>query len=186
MTLSISLYIFVLFETIQFVGYPFLLLLAFFLISFSFFFWYPLHHPAVLVKSEGWGSRFTWLFLCKSNPEHTCLSILIILPINLFSLVCFSLLVWYIIIIIIFIYFLLLVWYRIRHQAKADSRNNCVAPQLELGSQMCFRVILSSFGSDLLFISTLLCYDLWTRVLLFVVLFCLVIVKGFKHCLYLL
>ena len=33
-----SLYIFVLFETIQFVGYPFLLLLAFFLIAFSFFF----------------------------------------------------------------------------------------------------------------------------------------------------
>ena len=126
-----SLYIFDLFETIQFVGYPFLLLLAFFLISFSFFFWYPLHHPpvAVAVKSQG-GGKFTRLFLCKSNPEHTCLSILIILPINLFSLVCFSLLVWYIIfiiIIIIIIYFLLLVWYRIRHQAKADSRNNCVA-----------------------------------------------------------
>ena len=32
-----SLYIFVLFETIQFVGYPFLLLLAFFLISFFLF-----------------------------------------------------------------------------------------------------------------------------------------------------
>ena len=149
-----SLYIFVLFEKTQFVGYPFLLL-AFFLISFSFFFWYPLHQPAVLVKSEGGGSRFTWLFLCKSNPEHTCLSILIILPFNLFSLVCFSLLFWYII--LFFIFFL--VWYRIRHEAKADSRNNCVAPQLELGSQMCFRVILSSFGSDLLFISTLLCYD---------------------------
>ena len=130
-----SLYIFDLFETIQFVGYPFLLLLAFFLISFSFFFWYPLHHPAVAVKSQGEGSRFT-----SHDSSSVSLSILIILPINLFSLVCFS----------------LLVWYRIHHQAKADSRNNCV-PQLELGSQMCFRVILSSFGSDLLFISTLLC-----------------------------
>ena len=114
-----SLYTFVLFETIQFIDFPFLLL-AFFLISFSFFFWYPLHHPAVLwiLKVGGADSR---LFLSKSNPEHTCLSILIILPINLFSLVCFSLLVRCI------KFFLLLVWYWIRHQAKADSRNNCVA-----------------------------------------------------------
>ena len=112
-----SLDIFVLFETIQFVGYPCLLLLAFFLISFGTLYTTPQYQL----------SRFIWLIRCKSNPEHTCLSILIILPINLFSLVCFSLLVWYIIIIIIFIYFLLLVWYRIRHQAKADSRNNCGA-----------------------------------------------------------
>ena len=41
--------------------------------------------------------RFTWLFLCKSDPRHICLSFLIIFPIKIvFTSGLFSCLVWYI------------------------------------------------------------------------------------------
>ena len=70
---------------------------------------------AVDVKSQGGGSRFTWLFLCKSNPEHPD-------PFKLFFLlICFhwlAFLCWFAFLLLLLLFFFCCCWFDIGYVIK--------------------------------------------------------------------
>lgn len=127
--------------------------------------------------------RFTWLFLCKSDPRHICLSFLIIFPIKIvFTSGLFSCLVWYI----------------GCHQVEAACEIilRC-RPTTRTWLSNCFSVwflfywllisyYLNFFGlwfmnmSSSFRLSGVIFCNIWYSMLN-----CLVIVQGFKHCLFL-